>query len=200
MDGSTGAADSNNRDRRLPVLLPDDQVLAQYPFSYEELVCLPEVGLFKVRAIGAADAPLLKALFETLSPRSVYMRFFSPLKQLSDAMLARFTQIDYDKHIALVAVQRQEQHENMLAVARVIETDDTQPAEFSVLVTDALQGKGIGACLLLRCLGIAKQRGVRTICGLVLAENTQMLALGRKLNFKVKRVPQASEYELTISL
>ncbi len=184
----------------LSAMLPADKILSQYPFPYEEAVSLPDVGDFKIRAIRPTDVSLLKELFAALSPRSVYMRFFSPLRQLSDEMLARLTQIDYDKQIALVAVQTQDAQERMLAVARVIETIDSQNAEFAVLVKDALQGKGIGASLLLRSLGIARLRGIKSVCGLVLAENTQMLALGRKLDFKVKRIPQSTEYELTITL
>lgn len=180
--------------------LPNAQVLSQYPHHYEELISLHDVGLFKVRAIRASDADLLKSLFETLSPHSIYMRFFSPLKQLSDEMIARWTQIDYDKEIALAAVQAWEHRKQMLALAQVIETRDPLHGEFAVLVSDPLQGKGIGACLLLRCMGIAALRGVKHLCGLVLAENTQMLTLGRKLNFAIKRIPQTAEYELTIDL
>ncbi len=181
-------------------LPPNDRELSQYPHLYEEVVSLENVGLFKVRAIKHSDTPLFKALFATLSPISIYMRFFSPLKQLSDDMLARLTQIDYNKQIALAAVQAHEHQEKMIGVARVIETVNAQHAEFAVLVSDSLQGKGIGACLLLRCLAIARLRDIKTIYGLVLAENTQMLALARKFNFKVRRVPQSSEYELTINL
>lgn len=180
--------------------LPNAQVLSQYPHHYEEMISLHEVGLFKVRAMRASDADLLIALFETLSPHSIYMRFFSPLKQLSDEMIARWTQIDYDKEIALAAVQTREHRKQMLALAQVIETKDPLHGEFAVLVSDPLQGKGIGACLLLRCMGIAALRGMKHLCGLVLAENTQMLALGRKLNFTITRLPQTTEYELTIDL
>lgn len=57
-----------------------------------------------IRPIRPEDAPLLERLFDTLSPQSVYYRFFSPMEQLSHAMPARFTQIDYDREIALVAI------------------------------------------------------------------------------------------------
>ena len=77
---------------------------------------------------------------------------------------------------------------------------DQKHAEFSVLVGDPWQGKGIGAELLQRCLSIAKERDVETVYGQVLAENTQMVALGRKLNFKIKRIADSNEYELVIDL
>jgi acetyltransferase len=86
----------------------------------------------------------------------------------------------------------------MLGVARVIPGRDLREVEFSVVVGDPWQCKGIGAALLKRCLGIAGERGVREVTGTVLAENTQMLALGRKLGFKIKKMPDVSEYELSI--
>jgi acetyltransferase len=66
---------------------------------------LPDIGELLIRPIRPEDAPLLLDLFDTLSPQSIYYRFFSPMRQLSHTMLARFTQIDYDREIALVAIQ-----------------------------------------------------------------------------------------------
>ncbi|MFC1813978.1 GNAT family N-acetyltransferase, partial [Thermodesulfobacteriota bacterium] len=87
-----------------------------------------------------------------------------------------------------------------LGVARIILLPDGEQAEFSVLVGDKWQGKGIGAELLKCCLVGAKHLGVQRVWGLVLAENTQMLKLGRKLGFDVKRVPYESEYEMCMDL
>jgi len=116
-------------------------------------------------------------------------------------MLARFTQIDYDREIALVALCGTEPNEKMLGVARVI-TDiyKHHHAEFSVLVGDPWHGKGIGAELLKRCLLISKERGIENVQGLVLPENTQMLALGKKLGFTAKKVLGEDEYHLSIDL
>lgn len=88
----------------------------------------------------------------------------------------------------------------MLGVARVILGRDLRSAEFSVVVGDPWQGNGIGAALLSRCLDIAKEREIQRVTAAVLSENTQMLTLGRKLGFKVKRVPDAAEYELSLDL
>jgi acetyltransferase len=86
----------------------------------------------------------------------------------------------------------------LLGVARVIIGRNLKEAEFSVVVSDPWQGKGIGAALLQRCISIAKERGFATVMGTVLAENTQMLALGKKLGFKIKKVSDVGEYELSI--
>ena len=176
---------------------PMHLVISPYPDQYEEHVrTTVGVDIF-IRPIRPEDAPLLVELFETLSPQSVYRRFFTPMKRLPPSMLARFTQIDYDRHIALVALSESGSREAMLGVARVISGINPREAEFSVAVGDPWQGKGIGAALLQRCVAIAQERGIETVMGTVLAENTQMLALGKKLGFTIKKMTGTGEYELS---
>ncbi|MGQ9484366.1 MAG: GNAT family N-acetyltransferase [Desulfosoma sp.] len=176
-------------------------IISPYPARYEKHAVTTTALPVFVRPIKPEDAPLLVDLFHVLSPTSIYFRFFSPIKELSEDMLARFTQIDYDREIALVAVDASgTAQEILLGVARVISDPDGKKAEFAVLVGDLWQGKGIGALLLENCLHIAKERGIETVWGTVLRENTQMLALGRKLGFSVCRVPESTDCELTIDL
>jgi acetyltransferase len=189
-------------DARILLKTPDKPaplhlVISPYPDQFEEHT-QTDVGVdIFIRPIRPEDAPLLVGLFESLSPRSVYLRFFSPMKRLPHSMLALFTQIDYDRHIALVALSESKSKEEMLGVARVILERNLKGAEFSVVVGDQWQGKGIGAALLQRCLSIAGDQGVEKVTGVVLAENTQMLALGKKMGFKSKKVMGANEYELS---
>jgi acetyltransferase len=182
------------------VQAPLHLVISPYPQDLESRLQIEEVGDLLIRPIRPEDAPLMLELFESLSPQSVYFRFFSPLKRLPHSMLARFTQIDYDREIALVALQASAAAEKMLGVARIIVQPKQSQAEFAVLVADRWHGKGIGAQLLSRCLAIAKQRHIEKVAGLVLSENTEMLALGRKLDFQIRRVPETNQYELTIDL
>ncbi|WP_319526716.1 GNAT family N-acetyltransferase [uncultured Desulfosarcina sp.] len=174
--------------------------ISPYPSQYESRLHLPEVGDLWIRPIRPEDAPLLAQLFDTLSPQSVYYRFFSPMKQLSHAMLARFTQIDYDREIAMVAILESASSEKMLGAARVMLQHNLKDAEFAVLVGDTWQGRGIGAHLLRNCLKIAEERGFGKIWGTVLAENRHMLALGKKLGFTIKRAEQAGEFDLTLDM
>ena len=118
---------------------------------------------------------------------SIYYRFFGMLKELRPEMLARFTQIDYDREIALVAIDEDAKPDCMLGVARIIGDPDGKTGEFAVLVGDAWQGKGIGGNLLGKCLSIAERQGFKTVHGIVLQENRNMLALGKKLEFEAKR-------------
>ena len=180
---------------------PHHLVISPYPNQYETRTVREGIGELFIRPIRPEDAPLLVELFKSLSQQSVYFRFFGPLKMLSPGMLARFTQIDYDREIALVALLGTESNEKMLGVARVI-TDiyNRKNAEFSVVVGDPWHGKGIGAELLKRCLSISKERGIENVQGIVLPENTQMLALGKKLGFTIKKIVGESEYKLNIDL
>lgn len=135
-------------------------------------------------------------LFNALSPQSIYLRFFSVLRQLPPQMLERLSQVNYDQEIVLVALQEENGREIMLGDARIIQISDTS-AEFSVVVRDPLQGRGLGASLLGHCLAIARQRRFKWICGFVLPENKQMLRLGKKLGFVIQHVPGSREFELT---
>lgn len=184
-----------------PVPAPFHLVIAPYPNEYEMNLPVDGLGTILIRPIRPEDAPLLQGLFAGLSARSIYFRFFTPLKEMPVEMLARFTQIDYDREIAMVAIREGDgQEEEMLAVGRIIKGLDPGLAEFAILVGDRWHGKGIGAALLRWCLKIAKSQGVRHIWGTVVADNTQMIALGRKLKFKIQRQPDSGEYEFKLDL
>lgn len=177
---------------------PLHRVKSRYPDQYEEHTTTNKgIDIF-IRPIRPEDASLLVDLFESLSPRSKYMRFFTHVKCLTKSMLTQFTQIDGDREIALVALSESGSEEKVLGVARVIAGHNQKQAEFSVIVADPWQGKGIGAALLHRCIFMAKERGIQRLIGIVLAENTQMLALGRKLGFTIKKEQGIPQYELSI--
>jgi acetyltransferase len=162
-------------------------VIGPYPEEDESHMVSVDGRRIFVRPVKPEDAPLFTALFKTLSPTTIYHRFFGTLKELSPEMLARFTQIDYDREIALVAIDEDSPTDNILGVARIIGDADGRTGEFAVLVADAWQGKGIGGNLLEKCLSIAEKQGFKTVHGIVLQENRNMLELGKKLGFEAKR-------------
>lgn len=177
---------------------PNHLVISPYPEEYESHVTVEDGIRLFIRPVKPEDAPLFVELFNLLSPTTIYYRFFSPIRELRPDMLARFTQINYDREIALVAVEENVTKERILGVARIIGDPDGQNGEFAVVVGDPWHGKGIGANLLKKCLDIAKDRKFKTILGLVLPENRNMLALGRKMGFSLKKSPGGEEYELTM--
>ena len=150
-----------------------------------------------IRPIRPEDKCRLAKLMNSLSSKSIYLRFFSPIREFSEQMLHRITHIDCRYEIVLIALDLEG---NMLGNSTICILDDEKHAEFAVLVADEWQGQGIGAALLKRCLKLAKARGVEIVKGWVLSENTKMLALGNKLGFVRKQVPDGYEYELIINL
>jgi len=182
------------------IISPLHLVISPYPDQYE-VTMRTRGGLdIFIRPIKPEDAPLLLEFFHGLSRESVYYRFFSPLKTLPKEMLARFTQLDYDRDMALVAMEQSQPEEKILGVARLMSKAGGLEPEFAVVVGDPWQGKGMGVALMEHLIGIAKERGMESIWGLVLAENTHMLALARKLGFAISRVPGEAEYELRANL
>jgi acetyltransferase len=179
---------------------PEHLVISPYPNQYE-LRTVTKGGLeIFVRPIRPEDGPLLEELFAVLTPQTIYYRFLSPMKSIPRKMLALFTQIDYDLDMALVALQAGAGKERMLGVSRLIADPRGREAEFAVLVGDPWQGKGIGATLMEQLVQIAKQRDIDSLWGVVLATNSQMLALGMKLGFQATRIPDSGEYRLSIDL
>ncbi len=174
-------------------------VISPYPNQYEAHAQVKDSTKIFIRPIRPEDAPLLTDFFDALSSRSRYLRFFSQIRHMPHSMLIRFTQIDYDREVALIALSEDRGEEKMLGVARVITEINRDRAEFSVVTADAWQGKGIGAELLKRCLDIAAKKGIKTVWGVVLPENKQMMLLGEKLGMKRKRVIDTNEYELELT-
>jgi len=105
-------------------------------------------------------------------------------------MLARFTQIDYHREMALVAVIKEGTSEaRMLGVGRYVINPDQQSCEFALTVADGWQQQGIGRELMLRLMQIARDRGIEVIEGEVLSNNSKMLRLCEKLGFRAVHNP-----------
>lgn len=196
----TTASDENKNLGEHKVSSSDHMPVSIYPHQYEKKV-MTRTGLkVFMRPVKPEDVPLLLDLFNALSPRTRYYRFFSPLKVLPHDMLIRFTQIDYKKDMALVALDRTDSKEKILAVARFMSKPNQPDAEFAVVVRDDWQGKGIGRALLENLINIARDKKIESMSGYVLAENTHMLSLGRQLGFSLSKIPGEDQYVLKIDL
>lgn len=185
-DGNATVVDARILVSRTCIESCQNLVIGPYPAEYESHETTADNDHIFIRPVKPEDAPLLVDLFNVLSTKSIYYRFFSPIKELKPDMLARFTQIDYDREIALVAIDESANPERILAVARIIGDPDGKKGEFSIVVGDPWQGKGIGSFLLKRVLNIAESRGFENVMGLVLKENKNMIEMGKKLGFKIK--------------
>ena len=143
-----------------------------------------------VRPIRPEDATAHAEAFRRVPPEDVRYRFFSPLKELSPAMIARLTQIDYDREMAFVAVRQAGPGgaERILGVSRLIRAPgEAADAEFAVIVGREMKGQGLARHLMERLFDWARAQGIRRIVGHVLADNQPMLGFVRALGFRLHR-------------
>ncbi len=136
-----------------------------------------------IRPIRPEDATIEKSFVDNLSKRSKYYRFLHGMRELSPELLARFTQIDYDREMALIAIVNEAGSDVEVGVARYITCVDKISCEFAVVVADAWQRHGIAFRLMKALINSARQKGLQSMVGSVLAENTTMLQFCRRLGF-----------------
>ena len=133
------------------------------------------------------------------------MRFFSPLPVLTDERAAYFTDLDYDRRMALVATEGTGPDEQIVGVMRYDRLDDEWApdtrAEFALIVEDRVQHHGIGSVLFWALVEVARSRGIETFVAEVLAENRRMLTLlrGSGLPMTARRVGSALHVELDLT-
>jgi acetyltransferase len=157
-----------------------------YPVELEHEMRLRDGRLVRVRPIRPEDAARELRFFNRLSDKSRFQRFMQYVRELSPRMLARFTQLDYDRELALVALWEGE----FVAVGRYAPNADGMTAEFALAVADDWQGKGLGHKLLEKLCDAARAAGYRALYGQILDANRDMLALARHLGFvEVSRGP-----------
>src|SRR5262249_26522388 len=128
-----------------------------------------------IRVIRPEDEPLIEELFSSFSEYTVRMRYFSLIKRLSKDSLIRFCHLDYEREMALVAVDRDDGRPRLLGVSRYYMEPESHEAEYSIVVGDLAQRKGLGRHLMERLIVMARENGVRRLTGPVLSENTAML-------------------------
>jgi len=142
----------------------------------------PSVAL---RPIRPEDAEMEREFVRKLSPESRYFRFMDTLRELTPAMLVRFTQIDYDREMAFVATLPADGAEAEIGVARYVANPDGESCEFAIVIADDWHRKGLGRRLMSQLIDVARARGLRSMIGHVLAENRGMLQLCQSLGFAI---------------
>ncbi len=169
---------------------PTEPDRAPTPRRYPAAVTLRDGTCVTIRPIGPQDEAREQAFVRALSPESRYFRFMNTLRELSPGMLERFTHPDPQREIALVAVTGAEPDLRQVGVARCVIADDGVGGEFAIVVADAMQGKGLGWCLMQELLAAGRARGMQRMEGLVLASNHPMLQLMQALGFSIDALPE----------
>jgi acetyltransferase len=165
---------------------PEHMVISPYPSRYETFWSLDDGTSVVLRPIRPEDEGMMKELFNTFSQKTILYRFFHILKSMPHERLVRYTQIDYDREMAMVAVASDSDKERILGVGRVTYYPNLEASEFSIVVGDPWQGKGLGKKLLQMCISIAREKKSRFLWGDIMAENERMIGLCKELGFKIE--------------
>lgn len=145
-----------------------------------------------IRPIRPEDSEIEREFVDGLSEQSRRFRFLHVLQHMTPQMVIQFTQIDYDREMALIAVTQVDGREREIGVARYSTNPDEISCEFAIVIADEWSQKGIGSLLLSKLIDVARANGLRNMDGEVLSENLAMLTLTRNLGFVATPNPEDS--------
>jgi len=165
--------------------------ICPYPKNLEERVTLKDGRQLLLRPIVPEDEPALNRAFARLDPDEIRNRFLQPMRTLHHMLAARFTQLDYDREMALILTEdgipgKQDIH----AVVRLSADPDNERAEFAIIVMHQFARQGLGRLLMDRILRHARARGIGTVWGVTLRDNRRMRALAKALGFTQRTDPE----------
>jgi len=173
-------------------------VAAAYPHHWEADVLLADGGVVHLRPSGPGDAEEIRAMHGRMSARTLYLRYFSVVNQVSDKQIALFTELDNMNAAGLVAVLGGQiiaagtYHRNT--------SGDTEAAEVAFVVEDAQQRRGLGSILLEHLAAAAQERGIRRFTAEVLSENTQMVRVFIDAGYSVSREYDSGVVDLVFDI
>ena len=140
-----------------------------------------------LRPIEPEDEDMMIEFLRTLSVRTVLFRFFRILEPMTDKQMTRYSHIDSDRCVSIVAVEHKPEKDLIIGEGRLTHYPNLETCEFSIVVGDHWQGKGLGAKLLRMCIDIAKEKGVKILWGNIMSGNERMIELCKKLGFHIQQ-------------
>jgi acetyltransferase len=175
-----------------------------YPNKYVAPWTMKDKRQVVIRPIRPEDEPLMRQFHETLSDRSVYLRFLSPMllsERVTHERLSRVCHCDYAREMALVVEGEEKKKCEIFAVGRLsrFRGEDAE-ARLSLLVSDRFQGQGIGRELVKRLLDIARAEKIKRIVAVITPENENMQKICRELKFKLSPNKESGMIEAMIKL
>ncbi len=162
-------------------------VVMPYPTRYVTPWKLKDGTEVILRPIRPEDEPMELEFVKGLSEEASRFRFFQVIRDLSHEALVRFCNIDYDREMAFIAETRELTRRMEIGVGRLVMEPNKRRGEFAVVVADKYQGKGLGTKLIDMLISVAEEKGLESMYGIVLPENSNMIHLCEKLGFTVER-------------
>jgi acyl-CoA synthetase (NDP forming)/GNAT superfamily N-acetyltransferase len=187
-----------------PAGRPAEQRLAirPYPRELEEEFVLHDGRTVLLRPIRPEDQPAHYEFLSKVTPDDIRLRFFHHIRTLPHTEMARLTQIDYDREMAIIATlaKADGSGSETLGVVRVFSDPNNEKAEYAILIRSDLKGQGLGHKLMDKIINYCRSRGTRRIEGLILFDNRRMLDLVHRLGFTSHPVPGDDVVEVTLLL
>jgi acetyltransferase len=176
---------ADTKEEDLPQL-----AIRPYPIQYVDNWKSQSDKAYVIRPIRPEDEPAMVRFHETLSERTVQLRYFSPMslrQRTTHERLSKIVFIDYDREVVMVAECEDERtgESEIAAVGRLTKSHGFSNAEFGIIVSDKFQGQGLGSEILRRLIDIGKQEHITNIVGQMLEDNEPMLNLAKNLGFKL---------------
>jgi acetyltransferase len=160
-----------------------------YPVQYVSPWTMKNGETITIRPIRPEDEPLMVEFHQKLSERTVYLRYFQPLKlsqRVAHERLRRICFTDYDREMVLLGVHKgKTERPEVVAVGRLSKLHRRDEAELAVLIHDRFQHLGIGTELFRRLIAIGRSENLRRLHSTILAENREMRAICQKLGFRM---------------
>ena len=157
--------------------------LRPYPDEYVRSAALPDGAPLVLRPIRPEDEPAWMAMLASCSRETIYSRFRYMFQWSTHQAAIRYCFVDYDREIAIVAETGEGDGRRLVGVGRLVADPDHESVEYAVLVTDAWQGRGLGALLTDYCLEIAAGWGAKRMVAQTTSDNRRMLALFERRGF-----------------
>ncbi|CAM5525679.1 bifunctional acetate--CoA ligase family protein/GNAT family N-acetyltransferase [Thauera mechernichensis] len=176
----------------------DHMAIHPYPSHLISTWTVPDGTTVTIRPIKPEDAELEVEFVRGLSAETKYYRFMNTMRELPPAMVARLTQIDYDREMAFVATLMVEGVEKEIGVCRYAVNPDGESCEFAVVVADDWQHRGLARKLMAVLIETARSRGIQYMNGVFLANNERMLKFVQKLGFVLSNDPEDSSVKLGV--
>ncbi|MDW8275294.1 MAG: bifunctional acetate--CoA ligase family protein/GNAT family N-acetyltransferase [Candidatus Nitrosocaldus sp.] len=174
-------------------------VISPYPKRYERLWTLKDGRVVLLRPIKPEDEPLWLDMFRHLSPESVYQRFFTIIKDTPHEQRVRYCNIDYAREMSIVAELSEGNVRRIIGVASLVidsrrrgSRDGYREGEIAVMVADPWQGLGLGTKLVDYILEIAEDMNVKAVNAVMLANNTRIIDLMRRMGFRIEALDEGT--------
>ena len=163
-------------------------MIEPYPRKYNEHGALSDGRSVELRPIRPEDEPFQGDFLKTLSPETFQLRFFEPMKKFTHKDLVRFTNIDYRREMAIVGEMTERGKKRIIGIGRLYIDPDGVAGEFAVVVGDPWQNLGLGTKLTDMIIGVAVDKGLSRIWGLIQSDNERMKRICRNMGFNIEMV------------